>query len=106
MKSPIDRKFRILAVNPANSKVYTEDDSFLICAKDKAAIAALVAYRGACVSLGANPEHIASIDLLTGRVEQYQQEVESRIPDTIGDELPRCIEGILAERPTQPASRE
>jgi hypothetical protein len=98
MNTPIDRKFRILAVNPANGKVYTEDNAFLICAKDKGAIAALVAYRGACLALGANPEHIASVDLLTGRVERYQAEVESRVPDTIGDELPRCIGGFLPER--------
>jgi hypothetical protein len=94
----IDRKFRIYAVNPCNGKEYTENNSLLLCAKDRAVPAALEAYREACVMLGANPEHIKSVRLLIGRVEKYQAEVESRVPDTIGEcELTRCIDGVLYE---------
>lgn len=69
----------------------------LLCAKNKAVPAALAAYRDKCIELGANPEHINSVGLLLDRVEHYQQTIESRIPDTVGSELPRCLEGILPE---------
>jgi len=90
----IDRKFRILAVNPCNGHIYTEKDAILLCAKDKAVPAALAAYHSECEKLGANKEHLDSIILLIGRVNKFQVEVESRIPDTIGAcEIARCIEG-------------
>jgi hypothetical protein len=89
----IDRKFRILAVNPINGKIYTEKNALLLCAKDAAVPAALFAYRSECQKIGANEEHIASIDLLLRRVEAFQAEVESRVPDTVGDEIPRCLRG-------------
>jgi hypothetical protein len=95
----IDRKFRILAVNPVNGKIYTEKDSILFCAKDAAVPAALFAYRRECQKLGANQEHIVSIDLLLKRVEQYQAEIESRVPDTVGDEIPRCLRGEGVDTP-------
>lgn len=98
MNEPIDRKFRILAVNPANGKTYTEADAILLCAKDAAVPAALEAYRQKCIELGANPEHVESVGLLIGRVEHFQETVEKRVPDTVGAELPRCIDGILPER--------
>lgn len=90
----IDRKFRILAVNPCNGKIYTEKDALLLCAKDKATIAALMAYRDECIKLKCNDEHIESIALLIHRVTRYQSQIESRIPDTVGAcEIARCIDG-------------
>ena len=90
----IDRKFKINAVNPCNGNTYTEKDSLLLCAKDKAVPAALRAYKEECARLGANVEHLESIELLIGRVEKYQSEVESHIPDTVGKcEIARCING-------------
>lgn len=90
----IDRKFQLLAVNPVNGKTYTEDNAMVLCAKDKAVPAALRAYLVECERLGANPEHLESVGLLIERVEDYQRRVESRVPDTVGDEIPRCISGI------------
>ncbi|MGH1371169.1 MAG: hypothetical protein ACRBBW_03980 [Cellvibrionaceae bacterium] len=90
----IDRKFEIEAVNPSNGKTYTHKDALLLCAKDKAVPAALKAYQEECKRLGANPEHVESVGLLIGRVEAYQKNIESRIPDTVGSELDRCIKGI------------
>jgi len=89
----IDRKFIIAAQNPVNGKKYSQDDALLLCAKDRAVPAALRAYKTECKKLGANPEHIESIGLLIGRVEEYQENVEARTPDTLGDELKRCIDG-------------
>jgi len=89
----IDRKFIIAAQNPVNGKKYSQEDSLLLCAKDKAVPAALEAYRKKCIELGADAMHIKSILLLIDRVEEYQANVESRVPDTVGDELIRCIDG-------------
>ena len=90
----IDRKFKINAVNPCNGKTYSEENSLLLCAKDKAVPVALKAYRAECVVIGANQEHIDSIDLLIRRVEEFQATTESRVPDTVGlCEIARCIHG-------------
>ncbi len=91
----IDRKFVILAHNAVNGKQYTEFNSFLFCAKDKAVPAALKAYAAECALVGASHEHIESVMLLLGRVEQFQREISSKIPDTIGDEIPRCLGRIV-----------
>lgn len=91
----IDRKFKILAVNPCKAgKVYTEHDGMFFTAKDAALPAALKAYREQCVELGCGNEHIESIDLLINRVDAYQRK-ERKVPDTETDcELDRCIGGI------------
>ena len=90
----IDRKFIIAAQNPINGKKYSQDNALLLCAKDRAVPAALRAYQAECERLGANSEHIESIGLLIGRVEFYQEHVEAKTPDTVGAELPRCLEGV------------
>lgn len=93
-ENTIDRKFKISAVNPVNGKRYTEEDGFFMCAKDKAVLPALRAYVQACLELRANREHIKSINLMIKRVEEYQANVECRVPDTVGKEIERCIDGI------------
>ncbi len=90
----IDRKFEFVAENPCNGKVYTEDDAFVFCAKDAAVPAALDAYIAKCKELGANPEHIESVKMLAHRVRDFQSDFGSRVPDTVGDEIGRCLEGI------------
>ncbi len=94
MAGVVDRKFKILAVNPVNGKIYDETNAVLLCAKDAAVPAALETYRRECVKLGANDEHIRSIELLIDRVRQYQVDIEKRVPDTIGAEVDRCVHGI------------
>lgn len=90
----IDRKFKIKAVNPCNGNEYTEENSILLCAKDKAVIPALVEYYQACIRLGCHAEHLKSVELLIARVEKFQEEIEARKPDTHLDcEIERCIEG-------------
>ena len=90
----IDRKFNILAVNPVTGKVYTEENSLLLCAKDAAVPSALSAYASECVDRGAKPEHVESIELLRERVHDFQQAMGGgRVPDTVGAELPRCLRG-------------
>jgi hypothetical protein len=90
----IDRKFQILAVNPVNGKIYTEKNAILLCAKDSAVPAALKAYRESASRLGANGAHLNSVDLLIQRVDEFQRTIESRVPDTVGEEIPRCIDGV------------
>lgn len=90
----IDRKFKILAVNPCNGKHYTEQNAVLLCAKDKATVPALEAYLSACHDLGCDATHLESVTLLIDRIIGYQKSVESRIPDTdLPCEIERCIEG-------------
>lgn len=89
----VDRKFKILAVNPVNGKIYTEENSLLLCAKDAAVAPALYAYLKECRRIGANDEHCESIQLLIDRVHRFQAEIECRTPDTVGAEIPRCING-------------
>ena len=91
----IDRKFKIMAVNPCKqNKIYTEKDGVFFCAKDAALPATLEAYRAICMDIGCNSEHIESIDLLIGRVKVYQLKTK-KIPDTETDcEIDRCIGGM------------
>ena len=96
VKMTIDRKFIFKAVNPCNGKEYTEENALILCAKDKAVIPALEAYLKACFELGANATHLVSIEKLIGRVKNYQQDIECRVPDTKGEcERARCIYGEL-----------
>ena len=89
----IDRKFKILAVNPCKGAIYTEENSMLFCAKDKALVPTLEAYHNECMRLGCGLEHLESIELLISRVGTFQQ-TEKRVPDTDTDcEIDRCIGG-------------
>jgi hypothetical protein len=88
----IDRKFTISATNPVNGNSYTEKDALLLCAKDKAVPVALKAYQEECARIGANPEHIQSVGLLIERVIAFQKKNGSRVPDTIGAEIGRCLD--------------
>ena len=90
----IDRKYKIHAVNPCSRNTHDEYDSILFLAKDKAVPAMLRAYLKESEKLGANPAHLESIGRLIGRVEQYQREVEAKIPDTdLPCEIRRCVDG-------------
>jgi|GEM_PF-2031314 len=90
----IDRKFRISAYNPVNNKRYDETNSLLLCAKDKAVPAALFAYKQECERIGANREHVRSVELLYNRVKDFQALAGGgRVPDTLGAEIERCLGG-------------
>ena len=90
---PIDKKYRILAVNPCNGHIHTEKDAVLFNASDKALLAALDAYSSECRRLGCGEEHLESISLLYARIAEYQKK-SSKIPDTDTPcEIDRCIGG-------------
>ena len=90
----IDWKFIIFAVNPANGKVYTEENSLLLCAKDAAVPDALETYGASSDRRGSNPEHVVSAGLLRERVIDFQTRAGGgRVHDTLGEELPRCLRG-------------
>ena len=83
-------------MNPCNQHVYAEENAIVFCAKDAAVIAMLKEYKRACKTLGSNPEHIKSINLLTERVRDYQIHRGDRVADTVGDcEIDRCVGGIV-----------
>ena len=92
----IDRKYKILAVNPCSGNVHTEDDSILFLAKDAGLLPMLETYVEECSLLGCDDTHIESINLLIERVEEYQKKVKSEIPDTdLPCEIARCIKGVI-----------
>lgn len=90
----IDRKFIIAAQNPVSGNKYSHENALLLCAKDKAVPAALEAYKQKCIELGCDIMHIESIQLLIERVEIFQAKNGAKVPDTQGDELIRCIDGV------------
>lgn len=87
----IDRKFKILAVNPFTNNHYTEENAFLLCAKDKATPAALRAYITECKRLGCDEGHIESLEQMLKRIELFQAENGARKADTVGLELQHCL---------------
>ena len=92
----IDRKYKILAVNPCSGGIHTEDDAILFLAKDLAVVPMLDAYIEECALLGCEAPHIDGIYLLMERVRAYQQNVTSKVPDTDRPgEIDRCIKGIF-----------
>lgn len=92
----IDRKYKILAVNPCSGNVHNEEDSILFLAKDLAVLPMLEAYVEECSLLGCEDTHIDSVTLLIERVEKYQKTITSKIPDTDKPcEIERCIKGII-----------
>ena len=92
----IDRKYKILAINPVSGGIHTEDDAIIFLAKDKALIPTLETYIEECGFLGCEDSHLESLNLLIERVRVYQQNVTSKIPDTsLPEEIDRCIKGIF-----------
>jgi hypothetical protein len=90
----IDRKFIILAVNPVTGKIYTDADGFFVCAKDVSAPDAVEGLIRGAIEARSNHEHIESLKLLCERVLQFQVSMGGgRTPDTIGAEIPRCLNG-------------
>lgn len=92
----IDRKFEFVAVNPCNGKHYTQHNALILCAKDLAVIPALEAYHEECKRLGADEFHLESIELMIGRIANYQNQNKDKVkvPDTDLDcEIERCIGG-------------
>ena len=90
----IDRKYKILAVNPCNGHIHTEEDSILFVADDKAVPEMLATYRDECKKLRCDGPHLESIRLLQHRVSVRQSQTGGKIPDTDTPcEIDRCIGG-------------
>lgn len=95
----IDRKFRILAVNPCKpGAVYTEADGFFFKAADAYAVDALEGYIKAMKTGDkgiVGEAQLTSAEMLLDRVIKLQREIGARTPDIEGAcETDRCIGGI------------
>ena len=91
----IDRKYKILAINPVSKGIHTEEDAILFLAKDLALIPMLEAYIEECELIGCEDSHLDSLNLLIERVMKYQKDVGSKVPDTNRPrEIERCIMGL------------
>ena len=92
----VDRKFKILAVNPCNGNIYTEENSVLFTAKDSGLLPVLQRYLEFCESAGCDSNHIESVELLMGRIRDFQRENGAKIGDTNTPcEIDRCIGGKI-----------
>ena len=80
---PIDRKFKILAVNQCKTgAVYTEMDGFFFKAVDKHALAALDGYIAAISEDKAvGDEQVRGAELLRERVALHQHKFGTKVPD-------------------------
>lgn len=95
-QSIIDRKFRFIAFRSGDPNVYSERNAILFCAKDRAVIWGLKAYRLYYkASDTVKRSFIEWIDRLIHNVELYQKNIESKIPDTNEEELKRCLANNL-----------
>lgn len=85
----VDRKFRIHAKSREHDHHYSELDSVLFLAKDRAFLVALAAYLTECRRLGCDERQIAGAEGLYARVKEYQATNPTKIPDVddsaIGD---------------------
>ena len=94
----LDRKYKILAINPCSGSIHTEEDSVLFLAKDKFLPQVLQWYRDQCRMGGCDDSHLESISFLRERVIDFQKEHGAKIPDTSGEcEIGRCILGLTKE---------
>ncbi|HBF42332.1 MAG TPA: hypothetical protein DDW42_01640 [Desulfobacteraceae bacterium] len=94
----IDRKYKILAINPVSGGIHTEDDAILFLAKDLAVIPMLEAYIEECELLGCEDTHLDGLNILVERVMKYQKDVDAKVPDTNRPgEIERTIKGLIAD---------
>lgn len=79
----IDRKFIINAESREHGTIYTEFQGVLFLAKDKAFLPTLKFYREECVRQGCEEDQVKAVDLMIGRVQDYQaaHPDELKIPD-------------------------
>lgn len=77
----IDRKFLIAAKARRSGKTYNEDNSVLFLAKDRAFLLTLPDYLRHCEELGAGTEQLEAVRLMIARVNAFQEENPSKVPD-------------------------
>ena len=63
------------------------DDWIILRAKDAAVPDTLRHYIAKCIEIGADTEHIEGIRLLIQRVEKYQAENGSKVPNTLPEDI-------------------
>lgn len=75
----VDRKFKILAINPHKGVIYDDHHAVLFLAKDKVFLETLPTYIENLVKSGADSMQIIGAKLMMERVRQYQE----RNPDIV-----------------------
>ena len=76
----IDHRFKILAVNPINKKLYTEANTLVLPAGIFGTLDALDAYAEACIGVGAKENYLASVELLIHRAADFEH--RRSVPET------------------------
>lgn len=90
----IDRKYRLLAINPQSREFYDENNSFILLATDQAVPAALKTYLGELEKINADEEYILMAKRLLAQVMEFQVAFGCSLPVTAGGEATRCMETV------------
>lgn len=85
----LDAKFYGTILKVKNDAVVPDDEYVVFLAKDTAFAETLPHYRDACVRLGADPEQIAAVDRMIGRLMDWRAANPERlkVPDAAGEKL-------------------
>lgn len=85
----LDAKFYGEIRKAKDDSVVPDDEYVVFLAKDNAFAAVLPVYRAICVSLGADDEHIASIDRMQRRLTNWRGNHPDRlkVPNAKGEKL-------------------
>lgn len=88
----LDRKFKINAECIAHGHQYNENNAVLFLAKDKALPNTLRYYYEECYRLGAAQSQLEAIQLLIKRVDEWQHNNPTKVPDVEPELEPGCLE--------------
>lgn len=85
----LDSKFYGEIKKVKDDSVVPDDQYVVFLAKDNAFAAVLPVYRAACLSLGADHEHLRSLDRMIRRMNEWraQHPDQCKVPDAKGEKL-------------------
>lgn len=85
----LDAKFYGEVRKVKDDSIVPESEYVVFLAKDNAFAAILPLYRDKCVEIGADAEHVASVDKMIVRLTQWRAEHPDRlkVPDAKGEKL-------------------
>lgn len=85
----LDLKFYGVIVKAKDNSIVPEDEYMVFLVKDNAFLPTLKFYRQECDRLGADPEHLAAVDLTIERATIWRDNNRHRlkVPDAKGEKL-------------------
>jgi hypothetical protein len=89
MNTKLDAKFFGVVVKAKDNSIVPDDEYVVFLAKDTAFFNVLPAYLAECIKLGADAEHIASVERMISRATHWRIANPHRlkVPDAKGEKL-------------------